>query len=57
MRPHESTQKVLSGHDSELASTMRLADGEILYTLLEAQIIIAGCRHHHNAVRPHDALP
>jgi transposase InsO family protein len=33
-----------------------LLDGEIFYTLREAQIIIESWRRHYNAVRPHAAL-
>jgi putative transposase len=33
-----------------------LLDGEIFYTLREAQIIIESWRRHYNAVRPHAAI-
>src|SRR5215203_5458011 len=33
-----------------------LLDGEIFYTLHEAQIVIESWRRHYNAVRPHAAL-
>lgn len=33
-----------------------LLDGEIFYTLREAQIIIESWRHHYNTVRPHASL-
>jgi transposase InsO family protein len=33
-----------------------LLDGEIFYTLKEAQIVIEGWRRHYNGVRPHAAL-
>ena len=33
-----------------------LLDGEIFYTLREAQIVIESWRRHYNAVRPHAAL-
>src|SRR5215208_6591463 len=33
-----------------------LLDGEIFYTLREAQIVIESWRRHYNAVRPHEAL-
>jgi hypothetical protein len=32
-----------------------LLDGEIFYTLREAQIVIESWRRHHNSVRPHAA--
>ena len=33
-----------------------LLNGEILYTLKEAQIIIEAWRRHYNQIRPHSAL-
>jgi transposase InsO family protein len=33
-----------------------LLDGEIFYTLREAQIIIESWRRHYNAIRPHESL-
>ena len=33
-----------------------LPDGEIFYSLREAQIIIEGWRRHYNTRRPHSAL-
>jgi len=33
-----------------------LLNGEIFYSLREAQIIMEGWRHHHNTRRPHSAL-
>tara|TARA_Y100000296_G_scaffold71256_1_gene86573 strand:- start:4973 stop:5632 length:660 start_codon:yes stop_codon:yes gene_type:complete len=33
-----------------------LLNGEIFYTLREAQVIIERCRHQYNTVRPHSAL-
>ena len=33
-----------------------LLDGEIFYTLREAQIIIESWRRHFNAIRPHESL-
>jgi putative transposase len=33
-----------------------LLDGEIFYTLREAQIIIESWRRHYNAIRPHASL-
>jgi len=33
-----------------------LLNGEIFYTLKEAQIIIEGWRRHYNTIRPHGAL-
>jgi transposase InsO family protein len=33
-----------------------LLNGEIFYTLKEAQILIERWRHHYNTVRPHSAL-
>ena len=34
-----------------------LLDGEIFYSLREAQIVIESWRRHYNAVRPHASLP
>ena len=33
-----------------------LLDGEIFYSLKEAQIVIESWRRHYNAVRPHESL-
>jgi hypothetical protein len=33
-----------------------LLNGEVFYTLREAQILIERWRHHYNTVRPHSAL-
>ncbi len=33
-----------------------LLDGEIFYTLREAQVVIESWRRHYNAVRPHASL-
>jgi putative transposase len=33
-----------------------LLDGEVFYSIKEAQIIIEAWRRHYNAVRPHSAL-
>ena len=33
-----------------------LLDGEIFYSLKEAQVLIERWRHHYNTVRPHSAL-
>ena len=33
-----------------------LLDGEIFYTLREAQVVIESWRRHHNGVRPHASL-
>ena len=33
-----------------------LLDGEIFYTLREAQIVIESWRRHYNAIRPHASL-
>jgi putative transposase len=33
-----------------------LLDGEIFYSLREAQVVIEAWRQHHNTVRPHSAL-
>ena len=34
----------------------RLRDGEIFYTLREAQIVIESWRRHYNTIRPHASL-
>ena len=44
---------------SEMPSTRfrdELLNGEIFYSLREAQILIERWRHHYNTVRPHSAL-
>ena len=33
-----------------------LLNGEIFYTLKEAQVLIEAWRHHYNAIRPHGSL-
>jgi len=33
-----------------------LLDGEISYTLVEAQVLVGRWRKHHNTVRPHSSL-
>jgi putative transposase len=42
----------------EVAALLRdeLLNGEIIYSLREAQIIIEGWRQHYNAARPHQSL-
>ena len=37
-------------------ATDELLNGEVFYTLREAQILIERWRHHYNTVRPHSAL-
>jgi hypothetical protein len=46
-------------HSSFCSSGFALTvlDGEISYTLREAQIIIESWRRHYNAIRPHESLP
>ena len=34
----------------------RVPDGEIFYTLKEAQVLIESWRRHYNTVRPHSSL-
>jgi len=41
---------------SEVSLRDELLDGEIFYTLREAQIIIESWRRHFNAIRPHESL-
>ena len=41
---------------TEVTYRDELRDGEIFYTLKEAQIVIEGWRRHYNAIRPHSAL-
>jgi putative transposase len=43
-------------HASRCRATDELLNGEVFYTLREAQILIERWRHHHNTVRPHSAL-
>ena len=47
-----------NGYCESFNSKLRdeLLDGEIFYTLKEAQIVIEGWRHHYNTVRPHSSL-
>jgi putative transposase len=47
-----------NGYVESFNSKLRdeLRDGEIFYTLKEAQIVIEGWRRHYNAIRPHSAL-
>jgi putative transposase len=33
-----------------------LLNGEVFYSLAEAQLVIEGWRQHHNPVRPHSSL-
>ncbi len=33
-----------------------LLNGEVIYTLKEAQVLIESWRRHHNAIRPHGSL-
>ena len=49
---------VALGTASMFAARLRdeVLDGEIFYTLHEAQIVIESWRRHYNAVRPHAAL-
>jgi transposase InsO family protein len=39
-----------------LLHNAELLDGEIFYSLKEAQIVIESWRRHYNAVRPHESL-
>ena len=47
-----------NGHVESFNSRLRdeLLDGEIFYSLKEAQILIEGWRRHYNTIRPHSAL-
>jgi putative transposase len=47
-----------NGHCESFNGKMRyeLLNGEIFYTLKEAQVIIERWRHHYNTVRPHSSL-
>lgn len=47
-----------NGYCESFNSKLRneLLDGEIFYTLKEAQILIEGWRQHYNTVRPHSSL-
>ena len=47
-----------NGYCESFNSKLRdeLLDGEIFYTLKEAQIVIEGWRQHYNTVRPHSSL-
>src|SRR4051812_1381458 len=53
--------RAIPGRTASSRASMRrlrdeLLDGEIFYTLREAQIVIESWRRHYNAVRPHAAL-
>ena len=43
-------------HANRCRATDELLNGEVFYTLREAQILIERWRHHYNTVRPHSAL-
>jgi transposase InsO family protein len=43
-------------HANRCRATDELLNGEVFYTLREAQILIQRGHHHHNTVRPHSAL-
>lgn len=47
-----------NGYCGSFNGSMRdeLLNGEIFYTLAEAQILIEGWRRHYNTVRPHSSL-
>ena len=47
-----------NGYNESFNGTLRdeLLNGEIFYTLLEAQMLIERWREHYNRVRPHSAL-
>jgi transposase InsO family protein len=47
-----------NGYIESLNARLRdeLLDGEILYTLREAQIVIESWRRHYNTIRPHESL-
>jgi len=47
-----------NGYNESFNSKLRdeLLDGEIFYTLREAEVLIERWRHHYNTVRPHSAL-
>ena len=47
-----------NGYIESFNARMRdeLLDGEIFYSLKEAQIVIESWRRHYNAVRPHESL-
>lgn len=41
---------------AQVASRDELLDGEVFYTLREAQMLIERWRRHYNTVRPHSAF-
>jgi len=47
-----------NGHVESFNGKLRdeLLDGEIFYTLVEAQVLVGRWRKHYNTVRPHSAL-
>jgi putative transposase len=46
--------KYLTGHGIRLRD--ELLNGEIFYTLREAQIVIESWRRHYNTIRPHPSI-
>jgi putative transposase len=55
---HHSRQPVGNGFIESFNARLRdeLLNGEIFYTLREAQIVIESWRRHYNRVRPHASL-
>ncbi len=47
-----------NGYNESFNGKLRdeLLDGEIFYTLREAQVLIERWRQHYNGIRPHSAL-
>ncbi len=43
-------------HANHCRATDEILNGEVFYTLREAQILIERWRRHYNTVRPHSAL-
>ena len=57
-RVHRSRQPWENGFIESFNARLRdeLLDGEIFYTLREAQVVIESWRRHFNTVRPHGSL-
>ena len=47
---------VALGKNGYIESFNELLNGEIFYTLREAQIVIESWRHHYNTIRPHASI-
>ena len=53
---HRGPVPVLEAHGLNGKLRDELPNGEIFYTLKEAQVLIEQWRNHHNTIRPHSSL-